>query len=160
MYTVLCHFHQKPVSGVTAVTEPWSVVESSLFHFLPPSCIPNIACIVQTVTTAGQTVWLAASSTNAAVMLRGYLADRYLLPGIHLGCGFVSGSAYHNASSRAANQWLPTGVSPSKPGLPCWDDAHKLADPGQCKNPRQEPAQNRDIQYSRTAPCSCPGHRG
>lgn len=149
-----------------AVTEPWSVVESSLFRFLPPSCIPNIACIVQTVTTAGQTVWLAASSADAAVTLRGYLADRYLLPGVRLGCEFVSYSAYHDASSRATNQWLPTGVSPSEPGLPCWDDAHKqqprprLADPGQCKNPRQEPTRNRDIQYSRTASCSRPGHRG
>ena len=59
-----------------AVLEPWSILQSSLFRLLPPACISGITHIVHTVTATRQTIWLAAASIEAAVMLRGYLVDQ------------------------------------------------------------------------------------
>ena len=94
-----------------SVSETWPVIQHSLFKLFPPKCISGIIHIVQTVTISGQIIWMAAASIDAAVMLRGYLVDRQLLPGVRLGCDFISQAAYSSAASRATHEWLPAGIA-------------------------------------------------
>ena len=156
-----------------AVKEPWSVIKGSLFSLLPPSYICGIACIVQNITTAGQTVWLAAANTDTAVMLRGYLVDWHLLPGVRLSCEFVPYTAYRDASSKATNQWLPSGAG-LRPdatvhnqlmgsGSHNEEDANqqqscsRLPDPRQRENTRQEFIRDPDLSRTSFSQLGCRG---